>query len=61
MSEVVMNKPKTKPVNFHCPEPLHAALTELARREGESVATLLRMASRELCLSAAPSLKQRVL
>lgn len=50
-----MTKPKTKVINFHCPEPLHAALMDLARREGEPASALLRRAAREMVAAGRPA------
>ena len=50
-----MTKPKSKIVVFHCPEPLHTALMDLARREGEPASTLLRRVTRELVAAGRPA------
>lgn len=33
---------RDKPMTFHCTPQMHAALMELARREGESASTIMR-------------------
>ncbi len=51
-ADAYMPMPKRKPVMFYASPALHAALMELARREGESASMLLRRATKQMVEAA---------